>query len=302
MIYLVTLNPSIDYHMNLDQIELGHSNISQNEYVQIGGKGINVGILLNNLKTSSTLIGFIGGFTGAYITEELLVYEHISNSMTKTENITRINVKLKAQEETEINGVGKEVSIDELNEFEKFLDEIKEDDYVVVTGRIAKGLPHDYYIKLAEKVKAKNAELIIDIASKELLEMCQYEPLLIKPNLAELGIIFNTEIKDENAIINYANKLIELGAKNCIVSNGAKGSYLFTKDKMYKANAPEGILVNSVGAGDSMVGGFVNEYSKSQNIEEAYKMAVACGSATAFSKGIANEEMIKIVYEKVKVK
>lgn len=301
MIYILSLNPSIDYHMDIDEIILGATNRSQSERMEIGGKGINVASVLNELERESTLIGFIGGDTGNFINRALDKLPFIQNKMIQTRHNTRINVKLKGKLETEINGTGKAVSETEIKQLESFTENIQASDTIIITGRIAEGMPKDWYIKLAKIVRKKDANLIVDIATKDLKEICKYKPLLIKPNISELEKIFELTIKTDEEIVEYAKKLIDQGAENCIVSLGSKGSMLINKEHIYHANVPKGNLVNSVGAGDSMVAGFTDAYLKHKDIKKAYRMAAASGSATAYTTHLAKKDDIDKLIKEIEI-
>lgn len=301
MIYVLSLNPSIDYHMEVDTLLLGETNRSQKEILQIGGKGINVATLLNNLNTHSTLLGFVGGEMGSFITHRLDKLEYIDNALIQTKHNTRINVKIKGQKETEINGSGEAISHKESDALYNQLADIDKGEIVVMSGSLAKGMDSNWHVELAKMLHEKEVEFVVDIATKNLLDICAYQPLLIKPNLHELETIFETKIESIEACIPYGQKLIALGAKNCIISLGDQGSYLITQDHVFKAGIPEGELVNSVGAGDSMVAGFVDAYVKNKDIKEVYKLSVAASSATAYSEHIADKETIESLIDKVKI-
>lgn len=301
MIYVLSLNPSIDYHMDVDDIILGETNRSKKETMKIGGKGINVSYVLDQLGTPSTLVGFLGGDTGSFIRRHLNDIPRVQNKMIEVDSQTRINVKLKGHVETEINGKGAPVNETAVLALESFFNDIKENDMVIITGRIADGMAKDWYQKLAQIVKDKKAQLVVDIATQELISLCAYNPVLIKPNIAELESIFEVSISNEKEIVHYAQKLIDLGAQNCIVSLGSKGSMLVNGTHIYKANVPKGKLVNSVGAGDSMVAGFVHEYLNSKDIKKAYQLAAASGSATAYSENLAEKETIEELKKEIEI-
>lgn len=301
MIYVLSLNPSIDYHMEVDSLLLGETNRSHKEILQIGGKGINVATLLNNLNTHTVLLGFVGGEMGSFITHRLDKLEFIHNAMIQTEHNTRINVKVKGQTETEINGSGEPITNKELKLLYNKLTAIEKGQTIIMSGSLAKGMDANWYLELAKMMHEKEVEFVVDIATKSLLDICQYKPLLIKPNLHELEIIFETTIENVEDCIPFGQKLIALGAQNCIISLGDKGSYLITQDKVFKAGIPEGKLINSVGAGDSMVAGFVDAYIKDKDIKDVYQFAVAASSATAYSEHIADKDTIESLIDKVKI-
>lgn len=298
MIYTLTTNPSIDYIMRLESFEDGKTLRSKTEEKYAGGKGIMVAKILKNLGENPVNLGFIGGFPGEFVKNELRK-AGISEHFTPIAEDTRINVKLKYGTETEINAGGPEIRGQEVEAFFKSLDDIKEDDYLVISGSLPKSLDKNFYKKVIETTGAKFS---VDIATKEVLDYLKYKPVLLKPNEEELANIFETEIGSRDEIIKYAKELISLGAQNVIVSLGAYGSIFVDEDKVYKACAIKGELVNSVGAGDSMVGGFIYAISKGYSKLDAYKLSVACGSATAFSPDIASREKIEEILEKVEVR
>ncbi len=298
MIYTLTTNPSIDYIMRIDEFTHGATLRSKASEMYPGGKGIMVSKLLKNLGDDPVNIGFLGGFTGDFIKNELEKLG-IKESFTEIKGDSRINVKLKYQDETEINAEGPNIGEDEVEKFIENLKNIKEDDLLVISGSLPKSLDKDFYKEVIGKIPCK---FTIDIANKEVLDYLKYKPVLVKPNKEELGKIFETSIETDEEIISYAKKLIELGAENVIVSLGGEGSIFVDKDRVLKAGPIEGKLVNSVGAGDSMVGGFVYGLSHDLSKEDAYKLAVASGTATAFSPDIGSKEKIDEILEKVEVR
>lgn len=298
MIYTLTTNPSIDYVMRLDEFCDGKTLRSTAEEKYAGGKGIMVAKILKNLGDDPINLGFLGGFTGEFIKKELARLE-IKENFTRVAADTRINVKLKYDTETEINAQGPDITKEEIEDFYKKLEDINKDDYLIISGSLPKSLGSDFYKKVIEKTGCKFS---IDIANKEVLDYLKYKPVLIKPNEEELANIFETEISSEDDLIKYAKKLNSLGAKNVIVSLGAAGSIFVDDKNIYKADAIKGELVNSVGAGDSMVGGFIYAISKGYEKLDAYKLAIACGTATAFSPDIASRKKIEEMSKKVEVK
>lgn len=296
MIYTITTNPAIDYILRFDKFEDGATIRASEDEKYPGGKGIMASKILHNLGEKSVNLGFVGGFIGEYIANSIKDLGLDENFVRIKEN-SRINVKLKYDKETEINAKGPKISKEEVQEFFDSLKEIKKGDVIVISGSLPYSLDSDFYKRLIENTEA---DFTIDIADKKLLDYLAYKPLLVKPNEEELGKIFQTEINDEN-LVQYARKLNKLGAKNVIVSLGAKGSIFVDENKVYRAKPIEGKLVNSVGSGDSMVGGFV--YGMVNNLKkiDAYKLAVACGSATAFSPDIADRDMINQILSKVEV-
>lgn len=298
MIYTLTTNPSIDYIMRIDEFTHGATLRSKASEMYPGGKGIMVSKLLKNLGDNPVNIGFLGGFTGDFIKNELEKLG-IKESFTEIKGDSRINVKLKYQDETEINAEGPHIDEDEVENFFASLKEVKEDDLLVISGSLPKSLDKDFYKEVIRRISCK---FTIDIANKEVLDYLKYKPVLVKPNKEELGRIFETKIETDEEIISYAKKLIELGAENVIVSLGGEGSIFVDKDRVLKASPIEGKLVNSVGAGDSMVAGFVYGLSHDLSKKDAYKLAVASGTATAFSPDIGSKEKIDESLEKVEVK
>lgn len=301
MIYILALNPSLDYHMNVEQLISGETNRSSSEQILIGGKGINVAMMLNNLGQSASLLGFVGGFTGAYIQDELKHYPHIQSKLTVVDANTRINVKVKGKLETEINGAGVPVSDRDVHHIEEQLKMITANDLVVLTGRVANGMNDEWYLKTAQYLHENDIQFVVDLSGPIVRDICRYRPLLIKPNQRELEQIFAATIQDMSALIHYGRSLVEEGAQYCMVSRGKEGSLLFHEDHVYTSNVPEGVLVNSVGSGDSMVAGFIRSYIQSQSLEEMYHLAVSCGSATAFSPHLASLEHVQKVQQRVHI-
>lgn len=296
MIYTITTNPAIDYILRFDKFEDGATIRASEDEKYPGGKGIMASKILYNLGEKSVNLGFVGGFIGEYIANSIRDLGLDENFVRIKEN-SRINVKLKYDKETEINAKGPKISKEEVQKFFDSLKEIEKGDVIVISGSLPYSLDSDFYKKVIEKTEA---DFTIDIADKKLLDYLAYKPLLVKPNEEELGKIFETEINDDN-LVKYARKLNELGAKNVIVSLGGKGSIFVDKNKAYRAKPIHGKLVNSVGAGDSMVGGFV--YGMVNKLEkiDAYKLAVACGTATAFSPDIADRDIINQILSEVEV-
>ena len=296
MIYTITTNPAIDYILRFDKFEDGGTIRATDDEKYPGGKGIMASKILKNLGEKSVNLGFVGGFIGEYIANSIKEIG-LDEKFVRIKKNSRINVKLKYDKETEINAKGPEISKEEVQMFFDSLGEVRKDDIIVISGSLPYSLDSDFYKKVIEKTGAK---FTIDIADKRLLDYLAYKPLLVKPNEEELGKIFEREINEDN-LIEYARKLNELGAKNVIVSLGANGSVFVDENHVYRAKPIDGKLVNSVGAGDSMVGGFVygivNDFEKI----DAYKLAAACGSATAFSPDIADRDMINEILNKVEV-
>lgn len=294
MINTITLNPSIDYIINVDNFNVGIVNRSEKEDVYAGGKGINVSIVLKNLEVENRALGFIGGFTGEQI--EKIVREHGVNSefIKLKSGLSRINVKLKSNEETEINGMGPEITDYDVRQLYHTLSDMEDGDFLILAGSIPKSLPNDIYEKIMKDFQHKNIKFVVDATKELLLNVLKYKPFLIKPNHHELGEMFNVKLSSIEDITIYAKKLQELGAKNVVISMAGDGALLITEDgEVTKINAPKGKLINSVGAGDSMVAGFLAGYCRTKDLREAFKMAVATGSASAFSEGLATKEKVE---------
>lgn len=300
MIYTVTLNPALDYIVRLTHIESGHVNRMDSSDIFAGGKGINVSRVLQRLGYTSTATGFVGGFTGEFI-KTSLAQEDIETDFVPVIQDTRINVKIKADQETEINGLGPVVTDQQLAELEAVLSKAKAGDVVVFAGSAPASLGNQVYHRLITVAKNAGAEIVCDFEGQTLVESLQYRPLLVKPNKHELEAIFDVTLHNRQEIVEYAHKLLEVGAKHVIVSMAGDGALLVTPTETYFARPIKGLVKNSVGAGDSMVAGFTGEYIYSQDPIEALKWGVACGTATAFSDDLATIEFIKEMYEKVEV-
>ena len=300
MIYTVTLNPSIDFIVRLDELTLGSVNRMTSDDKYAGVKGINVSRVLKRLAIDNTATGFIGGFTGRFVTEGLDA-EGITTDFVEVDQDTRINVKIKAQSETEINGAGPVITDKQLAELEAILSKLTRDDIVVFAGSAPANLGNQVYKKLIPLVKETGAEVVCDFEGQTLLDALDYQPVLVKPNNHELADIFEVELSNLADIEKYARKLLAKGAQNVIISMAGDGALLVTKEAAYFAKPIKGSVKNSVGAGDSMVAGFTGQYAKTHDAVEAFKWGVACGTATTFSDDLATAEYINDIYEKVEV-
>lgn len=301
MIYTVTFNPAVDYVIQMDELKLGLVNRSKKEAVYYGGKGINVSTVLNNLGIPSVALGFVAGFTGTEIEKGVKASGVITDFIHLKNGISRINVKIKAGEETEINGQGPSIDDQEIEQLYNRLDRISDGDVLVLAGAIPASLPSDIYEKIMERLQNKEIDIIVDATNELLKNVLKYHPFLIKPNNHELGEMFGIELKSDEEIVKYARKLQELGARNVLVSMAGDGAILITEtDEIYKIGVPTGKVVNSTGAGDSMVAGFVASYFVNRNYLEALKYGTATGSATAFSEGLAEADMVNELYNKIK--
>ncbi len=303
MIYTVTLNPAIDFIINMDKPILGTINRSKSESIYCGGKGINVSTVLKELGLDSICTGFLAGFTGKEI-EENLKSNDIKTDFVHIENgFSRINIKIRSDEETDINTTGPQVSDYDMHLLYKKLENITSQDVVVLCGSAQKNAQDDVYAKILSKIAKTGAKTIVDTTGKKLLNALEYKPFLVKPNINELIETFDTKISSLHDIEKHAIKLQTLGAQNVLVSMGEKGSVLFTQNKqVIMQGAPKGTAVNTVGAGDSMVAGFIAGYLKSEDYKAALKLATACGSATAFSQGLCKQNEITQMLELIESK
>lgn len=294
MIYTVTLNPSIDYIVRLDELKTGITNRTTSEEYYIGGKGINVSCVLSELGIKSTALGFVAGFTGEAIEKGLKNPKITADFITLKSGISRINIKIKAGEETEINCQGPHIDEEELlNLFDK-IDNIQSGDTLIVAGNIPNTLPDDVYERILERIEGKDVRIVVDATKKLLVNSLKYKPFLIKPNRQELSEIFDTTVKTESDVVKYAQELQKMGAKNVLVSLGGDGALLVDEfGKVHKEGVIKGHKVlNTVGSGDSMVAGFVAGCIDKNDYAYALKLGSACGNATAFLNGLATKDKI----------
>ena len=296
MIYTVTFNPSLDYIIEADNFILGKVNRAAKEYIFPGGKGINVSIVLKNLGIDNIALGFIAGFTGKKIESGVKSHGCKTDFIQISDGISRINVKIKSEEESEINGRGPDIMEEHLEQLNKKLDELRENDILVLAGSIPAALPEDIYEKILKRLEHKKVKVVVDATKDLLMNVLKYHPFLIKPNNHELGEMFGVTLRTKDEIINYAKKLKDLGARNVLVSMAGEGAILVSCDgSVYESAAPKGRVINSVGAGDSMVAGFIAGYLKNKNMKEAFLMGVAAGSASAFSPYLATKEEVNVL-------
>ncbi len=300
MIYTVTLNPSIDYFVQVKQLELGNLNKMEDDLKLPGGKGINVSRILHELSRDTTALGFLGGFTGEFIANWLR-NDNIHTDFTPIQDETRINIKLKSEAETEINGLGPTISEEESEALLSQIDQITSGDILILSGSKPPALPDDYYNRLIERHSGSSAEFVIDTTGDDLRTALPYKPLLVKPNKAELAELFGVKMNNKEVILQYGEKLLEMGAKHAIVSMAGEGALLFTKTGTYQGISPTGTVKNSVGAGDSMIAGFVAEYTRSNDAVQSFKLGLAAGSATAFSSDLADRDTILSLLDQVEV-
>lgn len=300
MIYTITFNPALDYIVEVDDFKDGEVNRSCYEEIYAGGKGINVSIVLNNLGIKNKALGFIAGFTGDEIERRVREIGCDTDFIKLSDGMSRINVKLKSKKESEINGQGPRITDEALENMFQRIQDLKEGDILVLAGSIPTTLPKDIYENIMARIEEKKVKTIVDATGKLLLNVLKYKPFLIKPNHHELGELFGLELKESEEIIRYAKKLQHMGARNVLISMAGDGAIMVTEEgTVIESNVPKGKLVNSVGAGDSMVGGFIAGYLKDNNFEEAFKMGIATGSASAFSKVLATKEKVNELLKQI---
>lgn len=292
MIYTVTFNPAIDYVINVDNFKPGEVNRVASEEKFAGGKGINVSRVLNNLGVKSKALGFIGGFTGKFIVDSLEA-QGVDTDFVEVTGDTRINVKLKSNEETEINGGGPVITEEDLEKLFAIIEKLGADDYLVLAGNVQSSVPRDVYAVIQQKCINNNVKVIVDTTGEALVATLKYKPFLIKPNNHELGELFDVKLEKREDIIEYAQKLRDMGAVNVIISMAAEGALLICDSGVYHASPAKGTVQNSVGAGDSVIAGFLASYSKSSDIIEAFRVGATSGSATAFSKDLCQKEDVE---------
>jgi len=301
MIYTLTMNPSVDYKIKIDELKQNQLNRFEEHLFVAGGKGINCSIVLKNLGIENKAIAFLGGFTGAYIKKEL-EKKHIDLISIPIETETRMNIKIKTKnEETEINHQGPSITLKDFDKLVDILSSFNKEDVLIVGGSSLDSIPNAY-LKIAEISAKHHIQLIMDTPGRYIKEYIIYHPILIKPNLLELEDYFETKINNLDDIIFYGKKMIEQGAFNLIISLGSEGSLYLSKDKVYQALPIDGKLHSTTGAGDSMVAGFTYQYEQDQNALNAYKMAVAASAATVFEQTLATKENTLKYLEKVTIK
>ncbi len=294
MIYTVTFNPSLDYIVSVDNLTLGRVNRTSAELIFPGGKGINVSMVLKNLGVDSEALGFMAGFTGHQIDKLLKDRQVRSNFIEVKDGMSRINVKVRSNEESEINGMGPVISEDDIKKLYAQLDQLQEGDILVLAGSIPSVMPESMYMDIMKYLEGKNLKIVVDATKDLLLNVLPYHPFLIKPNNYELGEIFGVELKTKEDVIPYAKKLQEKGAVNVLISMAGEGALLVTEDgEVIESNPPKGTVRNSVGAGDSMVAGFIAGYLRNRDYEEAFFTGLCTGSASAFSDELATKDEVK---------
>lgn len=300
MIYTCTINPSIDYTMYLSELNPGAINRANQVHYYPGGKGINVSRVLKRLEIDNIALGFSGGFTGTFI-KQFLNEEGIETDFIETNETTRINVKIKSDLETELNGPGSNITREQQHRLLGKLNHLSENDWFVLSGSLPDHIPRDFYHSIAQKCKEKGAKFILDTSGANLKSLIKTKPFLMKPNGKELGELFDTAISNQNEAIFYAKKLIERGVTYVIVSLGSKGAVLITKQQTFSAEAPSGNVINTVGSGDSLIAGFIASFLKTEDPKEAFRYSVASGSATAFSSDLCTKELVEKILPQVKI-
>lgn len=300
MIYTVTFNPCLDYIVSVEKFELGKVNRTTKELVYPGGKGINVSLVLKNLGMDSTALGFTAGFTGNEIERALKEWGCYTDFIRIPEGMSRINLKLRSREESEINGQGPEISPEALEELYRKLDDMKEGDTLVLAGSIPNSMPDSSYERIMEHVAGKGVRAAVDATGDLLVNVLKYHPFLIKPNNHELEEIFHVPMDSNETIVNYAKKLQEMGARNVLISMAGDGAILVTEEgEVLQSPAPKGKVVNSVGAGDSMVAGFLTGYQTKGTYQDAFRMGIAAGSASAFSERLAIRQEVEEILKQI---
>ncbi len=296
MIYTVTFNPSLDYIVGVEDFQPGMVNRTMSERVFAGGKGINVSLVLNNLGFANTALGFLAGFTGQEIERQLEAEGVQTDFIQIPDGISRINLKIRSDVESEINGMGPAIRNEDIQKLNEKLDGLQDGDVLVLAGSIPAGMPESMYRDIMNRLKDKDLKIAVDATKDLLLNVLPYHPFVIKPNNHELGEIFGAEVADKKQAVVYAKRLQEQGARNVIVSMAGEGAVFVGEDgSEYESEAPSGQVVNSVGAGDSMVAGFLAGYLGTGDYREAFKLGICTGSASAFSEQLATREEIEKV-------
>ncbi len=293
MVYTVTFNPALDYVVRMDNFRAGETNRTGSDEVQWGGKGVNVSVVLRNLGVENVALGFLAGFTGQALEQGMRQMGIATDFIWLPEGITRINVKIKAEQETEINGTGPSIPAAALEELFAKLDRLQSGDALVLAGSIPSSLPDDVYQRILARLEGRDILTAVDATRDLLCAVLPYRPFLIKPNAAELGEIFGRTLTADAEIEECARRLQARGARNVLVSMAGDGSLLLDETGMvHRLGVPRGNVVNSVGAGDSMVAGFLAGWLESGDYSMAHRLGAAAGSATAFSDGLAKKEQV----------
>ncbi|SDO33507.1 1-phosphofructokinase [Alkalicoccus daliensis] len=301
MIYTMTLNPSVDYLVSVNNFQLGKTNRADTQRMVPGGKGINVSKVLQLFHIPTKLFGFTAGFTGEFI-QNTLQKQGLDTSFIEVEGMTRINVKLKTDAETEVNGQSPEITEQDAAKLIKQLDQLQEEDTLVLSGSLPTNLSPDFYASLMEAAAVKNIRTVLDTSGEPLRSGLKANPFLIKPNIAELEALYDTKTETQEEVITLAKRAVEDGAQHVLVSSGGSPALLVSKEQVLEASVPKGEVKNSVGAGDSMVAGFLFSLTEKDDLVQALKTSVAFGSATAFSQGFVTEETFQRLLPDIQVK
>lgn len=301
MFYTITLNPALDYISQVDDFGIGKINRTKTEKILPGGKGLNVSMVLKNLGIDSVAIGFIAGFTGDELRKQM-EQKGVKTEFIKVQNgITRINVKISSNQETALNGIGPDIDEKNIEELLQKINEITSDDLVILSGNIPKSIPKNIYPIICDILEKNNVTFVVDATRELLIDVLKYKPFLIKPNKEELEETFKVNITTKDELVTYAKKLQDMGAQNVLISLGGDGAILLNKEgKVYYSKAPKGKVINTVGAGDSMVAGFLAGYKKTKDYEQAFKMGIATGSASAFSMDLATAKEVENLLKDIK--
>lgn len=300
MIYTVTFNPSLDYIVEVKDFQTGVTNRTEAEKLLPGGKGINISIVLKNLGIENTALGYVAGFTGLEIVKRVRELGVRAEFMELPQGVSRINLKLQSIEGTEINGAGPEISKEQVEQLLERLDKLEEGDVLCLAGSIPKSMPNDIYQRILENLQGKGILTVVDATGELLTKVLPYKPFLIKPNNHELGALFGVSLSTRQEVVSYGKKLQELGARNVLISMAGEGAVLIAEDgQVYSKEAPKGTLINGVGAGDSMVAGFLAGWLEKREYEHAFHMGLAAGSASAFSQNLATRQEIEAVYQQL---
>lgn len=310
MIYTLTCNPSLDYMMQVSNFQMGKTNRASWEKMFVGGKGINVSLMLKNLGYNSTCLGFVAGFTGEEIMRQTVKLGLGANFIVLREGMSRVNVKLSSFQanepnvlcETEVNGIGPNIDGASLDELRKNIAAIEDGDFIILSGSIPKSLTDTLYESIMEQLEEKDVKIVVDATGNLLRNSLKKSPFLVKPNKQELEELYKITIHHKEQLIECGKMLQAEGAKNVLISLGGDGALLLTeKGNIYSAKTPDGELINAVGAGDSMVAGFLTGYIELGEYEHAFRMSVAAGSASAFSEGFARREMVEMLMSQIQI-
>lgn len=303
MIYTVTFNPSLDYIVGVEDFRLGATNRTSYEQMLAGGKGINVSYVLKNLGFESTALGFLAGFVGEELRRRIVADGINADFLTLEDGISRINVKLKSIDGTEINGMGPDIAADKVKELRDKINSLRAGDILILAGSIPQSMPDTIYMDIMADLQGRGVDIVVDATRDLLMNVLSYKPFLIKPNNHELGEIFGVELSTREEVVPYAKKLQEKGARNVLVSMAGEGAVLIDENGCeHMSEAPKGKVVNAVGAGDSMVAGFVAGYLERKNYEYAFHKGLAAGSASAFSEQLATKAEVEALLGKIEGK